>query len=504
MNSDIAGLAKVAATLGKPGTASTALANTVGQVGNLLGIAGPVVGGKSSFKNPKKEKHKKIVELLSKHRPDALSETVVRLGGPNLWDDMVWKAERDGEDLPWYKQLGGRVLQNPRTGPIGKILGYPSAPIKWLVSALTRGPNYDPTSDAVHQMWDNPSVTEHELGHAIDFNKLTTGGKIPKSLLGRLGHGTLRDLYGEAYRIPFVNLIHETEANRESEEALAEGLSKEDFLKRTKDRSKYLPSGIGSYVGAGLGSLGGMAIGDPSGALKGLGAIGGAIGGKIGGPAIYDKKEKEEAWEEGQARKKKKESEKDSVPEGSKEEEFKRLTGLMGIDPEVADSVSENNLYPADIYEMDKDKPRDGDGDGKVNDGTEEETEVKELAKAAALSAIIKAAEGEYDIAHAIAPHAGIFGASLGALGGGLKGLLNDPGYDEETGKKKSRLMAILKGMGTGGLVGGGMGVAAPYAATAYGKHVMPTVADAMTPKEASVAAEYGTIAAITAVHLDN
>jgi len=40
--------------------------------------------------------------------------------------------------------------------------------------------------------------------------------------------------------------------------------------------------------------------------------------------------------------------------------------------------------YPELFEEEEEAQPRDGDGDGKVNDGTEEETEVKELAKAAA------------------------------------------------------------------------------------------------------------------------
>jgi hypothetical protein len=40
--------------------------------------------------------------------------------------------------------------------------------------------------------------------------------------------------------------------------------------------------------------------------------------------------------------------------------------------------------YP-ELFEGEEEaQPRDGDGDGKVNDGTDEETEVKELAKAAA------------------------------------------------------------------------------------------------------------------------
>jgi len=50
----------------------------------------------------------------------------------------------------------------------------------------------------------------------------------------------------------------------------------------------------------------------------------------------------------------------------------------------------------------------------------------------------------------------GVLGAGVGALGGGLYGAIN-PGYDEE-GKRKSRLMAALKGLAVGGLGGGAIG----------------------------------------------
>ncbi len=50
----------------------------------------------------------------------------------------------------------------------------------------------------------------------------------------------------------------------------------------------------------------------------------------------------------------------------------------------------------------------------------------------------------------------GLLGAGAGLVGGGVLGALN-PGYDEE-GKRKSRLMAALKGMAVGGLGGGAIG----------------------------------------------
>jgi len=77
-----------------------------------------------------------------------------------------------------------------------------------------------------------------------------------------------------------------------------------------------------------------------------------------------------------------------------------------------------------------------------------------------------------YELSKAMAPHSGLLGASLGAGIGGLSGLLSDPGYDEETGDRKSRFRAVLKGLTGGGLIGGAAGAAAPFAAEGYGRNL--------------------------------
>ena len=62
-----------------------------------------------------------------------------------------------------------------------------------------------------------------------------------------------------------------------------------------------------------------------------------------------------------------------------------------------------------------------------------------------------------------IAPHTAIFGGTVGAGLGGVHGLLKDPGYDKETGERKSRLLAALEGAGKGAAIGGvGMGLVPP------------------------------------------
>lgn len=277
---------KQAAEMGEHGLVGTGIADTAGHATTALSIVPWLAAGTSAFKNPRKDKqtHEDTLRQLESVRPDALSDTELRLGSPNLWQDMIWKAERNGEELPWHKQLGGRVLQNRRTGPLGKLVGWPTSPLRWAMTSLGRGPHYDPYSDTAHNPWNNKSVTEHELGHAIDINSLTNKGKIPKGLLGRLGAGTVRDLYTAAYSVPFVNLYHENEANRESGEALKEAIkNKEEFLARVRDRAKVLPAAYGSYVGGNLGKLTG-----PAGAAVGP-LVGTMVGRSLGRDKNYIK-----------------------------------------------------------------------------------------------------------------------------------------------------------------------------------------------------------------------
>lgn len=279
---------------------------------NALSIVPWMAAGTSAFKNPRKDKqtHEDTLRQLESARPDALSDTELRLGSPNLWQDMIWKAERNGEELPWYQQIGGRVLQNRRTGPLGKLIGWPTSPLRWAMASIGRGPHYDPYSDTAHNPWNNKSVTEHELGHAIDINSLTNEGKIPESLLGRLGSGTLRDLYTAAYSVPFVNLYHENEANRESDEALKDAIkNKEEFLARVRDRAKVLPAAYGSYVGGNLGKLTG-----PAGAAVGP-LVGTMVGRSLGRDKNYIKDllaRRGDAWDRthGKDQKKKQEEKK--------------------------------------------------------------------------------------------------------------------------------------------------------------------------------------------------
>jgi len=247
-------------------------ANTLGRL-NPFSLLNLILTSKAYHdpgKTPeRREQHEETARLLEQYRPKALGNTELRLGGPNIIDDILWKKEAPGQPLPWYKQLGGRVLHNPRTGPLGKVLGYPASVLNAMISPLFRASGYSPWTDTAEiYAHDNP-ITEHELGHAIDFNTFTNPtGKVP-GFLGRQAHGTARDLYMGAYMgLPPARLWHEAQANRRSFLALRKALKEnpEELRQRMIRRSQVLPAGYGSYVGgaiptSGMEPLLGMIVG---------------------------------------------------------------------------------------------------------------------------------------------------------------------------------------------------------------------------------------------------
>ena len=293
---------KNAAELGNPGLLSNAVSNTVGRPLNALNLMGPIVGGTASFQNPQIKgrlpKYQEIVEQFDEERPEELQGTKVRLGAPNLVDDLFWKQDSSGEE-PWYDRVGGRVWHNPRTSLLGKTLGTVNTPIVEALTTLLRAPHYNPFTDAVNDPWNSSAVVEHELGHAIDWNKhqLPTGWKkYPERLAKRLG----RDAYTLAYALPFGNLWHEAKANIESRKVLNDLLKKkkitpEQYRERITERGRRLPAGYGSYIGANV----------PIGA--GLGPLVGAAVGRTAGPgiaredlALYEAQHPEQFKEDGE------------------------------------------------------------------------------------------------------------------------------------------------------------------------------------------------------------
>ena len=276
-------LLKVALTTGRGGIIDRGVANTLGRI-NPLTLLNLILTRKAYHdpgKTPeRREQHKRTGELLEQAHPDALSRTKLRLGGTDLIDDTIWKKEHPDEPLPWYRQLGGRALHNRRTGPLGKLLAYPQAAVGAILGNLTRGSHYNPGTDAAAIYAHDDPVTEHELGHAIDFNELTGKGKIDPAWLKRQGKGSIRDLYHLLYGLPPASLWHEGQANIKSRKSLERSLAAEgdepELESRLHRRQQVLPAGYGSYIGRAV---------DPLSLLAGTAPLIGMVGGKSYGLA---------------------------------------------------------------------------------------------------------------------------------------------------------------------------------------------------------------------------
>lgn len=295
-------LPKLGAVVDRGGLADRSLANSLGYAGMFMpGLgANVLLAGRKGLVSPgvkgpdEEDPHRDATEEFSRVRPQELSDTVVRYGGTDFIDDYLWKKER-GEELPWYEQVGGRLMQSRRTGPLGKLHGAVSAIPTTLLTNLLRASHYNPATDAVGQYIDDPTITEHELGHAIDFNET----KPSDNWLTRQGQGTLRDLYTAAYGLPFVNLLHEAQANRESHKALTESVTDPDELfRREQARRATLPAGYGSYVGNAVG----QAITLGTGAPVNFGGLSGLAAGKLYGlaDAAYQERRRARDQEQGQ------------------------------------------------------------------------------------------------------------------------------------------------------------------------------------------------------------
>jgi hypothetical protein len=267
---------KAAGAVGRGGVIHKAIGDTVGRVASLpaLLMSNRVMHDPTKKDRPKA--HEDVMEMFSKVRPDQLRDVLLRLGGADLIDDMVWKKDRGEGPQHWSKRLGGRILHNQKAGPAGKALGYATAPLRWAQTAVNRSPHYDPFSDAANNPWDDVQVSEHELGHAIDFNNAERHGPI--GMLGRLGRGSLRDLYTAAYGLPMAKLWHEAQANNQSLGALREGLADdpEQLAEREDARWPTLTAGYGSYIGGELSNLG----------VPVVGPLAGMVAGRIAGEGV--------------------------------------------------------------------------------------------------------------------------------------------------------------------------------------------------------------------------
>lgn len=265
------------------GAGQRAIASTIGRLNpdNLVQLlltrkayTDPTRDLSNSLKEDNLEKYRKDMMNMSKYDPEALKDTVLSLGGGDFIDDAIYKKDR-GENDPWYKRIGGRIMHNPKTSIIGKGLGMLASPYNSLLPAIGRSSHYNPVSDRAVLYNDEPAIAQHELGHALDFNKLyglrpgTSESTGVAGALARAGKGVARDAYLMSSNLPLVSLIHESRANEESNNALKATLSDKAYAAQAKRRQEVLPAGYGSYVGGELGRFAGLGS---VGALAGMGA----------------------------------------------------------------------------------------------------------------------------------------------------------------------------------------------------------------------------------------
>lgn len=256
---------------------SRVLADSCGRLQSLINLAPVVV--KNNLKNPydqtkyirlpkgvsryqlqesdeKGNLYKSLADAMYDKDPENLSDTKLYLGGASILDRLK------------------RVWKNRRTTLLAKLVGTGLTPLESFSSNLLRADHYDPLSDSVALYSDNPAVLTHELGHAIDFNKLRNPAKDPEatSRLAKVWRAikneiksTPRDLYAfqKAFmgRIaPFTTLYQETAANKRSLDNINK-LKEEhpelvDAIKKL--RTKQLPAAWSTYALGGTGVLTGL------------------------------------------------------------------------------------------------------------------------------------------------------------------------------------------------------------------------------------------------------
>lgn len=231
-------------------------------VGRAAGLPNLIMSGRSLHSaNPQTTRDR--VSQYSKIEPDALRDVVVRTDGSDFADDYLWQDDPK-KDKKWHQRLGGRVWQNPRTSLPMKLLATAMAPGTYLGTNLTRASHYDPTTNAVNNFGDEPSILEHELGHAVDFNQLYgMGVNEDDSYLRRFPKQLARDGYTLSANIPFANLWHEAQANRRSAGINQELndrklISDAEHEERKLRRTEVLPAGYGSYLASHIPIAGGL------------------------------------------------------------------------------------------------------------------------------------------------------------------------------------------------------------------------------------------------------
>lgn len=179
-------------------------------------------------------KHREAIAQMQKRFPQELSDVGLRFEGSNITDD--------------YR----RLWNNNRITPVGKLLGGLTLPVTTLSTVLNRSSHYNPFTNTATVYGDVDPITSHELGHAVDFNRVQGN---PSDWRNRL----TRDAYTFA-RMPEaaiglnagpVTQWMEIQANRNVDKALSGIKNKQKQRDTRAEAWRRLAPAYGTYAAAG-------------------------------------------------------------------------------------------------------------------------------------------------------------------------------------------------------------------------------------------------------------
>ena len=375
---------------------SRTVAQSLGAVGNTL-TYGPLITGLKGYQDLPLRDAKKMLAMFAKQHPHSMGGVKFRTGGMDVIDDMFWKRDPTGK-LPWYKQIGGRHFQNPRSSLLMKILGMPMTATSSVFSPLVRSSHYNPLTDVAHTFSSAPAIGQHELGHVLDLN---LDEPMPKRFLPRLGRKLTRDAYTIAAGLPIANLWRERQANKLSHNVLKKALKAKKLREAETDRISQLPAAYSTYLMNNAGML-----------APGLAPLALPVAGGTKLLTVLEARRRQAAEAKKRGKKKRKKKMKKSAADTEKQAGLGHTLGNLGVG----------------------------------------------LAGASALPAMAGALNSPGDRMRGAARGAGAgFGGTVGGMAGlGLSNTLISPEYAANNPKMAMlmRLAGLTAGAGAGGVVG--------------------------------------------------
>lgn len=179
-------------------------------------------------------KHREAIDRMRKRFPKELADVGLRFEGSNITDD--------------YR----RLWNNNRITPVGKLLGGLTLPATTLSTVMSRGSHYNPFTNTATVYGDVDPITSHELGHAVDFNRVQGNQSDWRNRL-------TRDAYTFA-RMPEaaiglnagpVTQWMEIQANRNVDRALSGIKNKQKQRDTRAEAWRRLAPAYGTYAAAG-------------------------------------------------------------------------------------------------------------------------------------------------------------------------------------------------------------------------------------------------------------